>query len=211
MSWQPAPPSSWGELSNFGRSRSNGPVTASWLRGDSCAFTILRIPLRFRPSRTVPLIESDSVERIALRDLVERYALAVDARDIDAVVRLYTEDGVMLSHLMPGTEVKPFERRGHEQLRRALELGLAQYKRTTHLIGGQVIELEGEDAEGTTVCLAHHVYGADDGDERLLVMAIRYDDRYTKEHGLWRFAERLLRLEWREDRPLIGGGRGETR
>jgi uncharacterized protein (TIGR02246 family) len=147
-------------------------------------------------------LESDGADRIALRDLVERYALAVDARDIDTVVNLFTEDGVMLSHLMPGTEGTPLERQGHEQLRRALELGLAQYRRTTHVIGGQVIQIEGDESVGTVACLAHHVYGTDQGDERLLVMAIRYHDHYSKRQGSWRFAERRLRLEWREDRPL---------
>lgn len=149
-------------------------------------------------------LEGGTADRIALRELVERYALAVDARDLDTVVGLFTEDGVMLSHLMPGTEETPFERRGHGQLRRALELGLAQYKRTTHVIGGQVIELEGDEATGATVCLAHHVYGTDDGGERLLVMAIRYGDRYRRQDGFWRFGERRLKLEWREDRPLDG-------
>lgn len=143
-------------------------------------------------------------DRLALRDLVERYAWAVDARDIVGVVGLFVEDGVMLSHLLPGTEETPFERRGHDQLRRALELGLAQYDRTTHVIGGQTVDLVGDDADGTTVCLAHHVYRADGGEERLLVMAIRYHDRYTKVGGSWRFAQRRLRLEWREDRSLAG-------
>jgi hypothetical protein len=152
--------------------------------------------------RSMGNFESDTADRIALRDLVERYALAVDARDIDTVVHLFTEDGVMLSHLMPGTEGTPLERRGHEQLRRALELGLGQYKRTTHVIGGQVIEFEGDESVGAVECLAHHVYGTDEGDDRLLIMAIRYHDRYTQREGPWRFAERRLRLEWREDRPF---------
>jgi ketosteroid isomerase-like protein len=143
----------------------------------------------------------DSNDRVHLRDLVERYAMAVDARDIDAVVHLFTEDGVLLSHLMPGTEESPLERRGHEQLRRALEIGLARYRRTTHIIGGQVVELDGDEAEGTTVCVAHHLHETDDGDE-LVVMAIRYHDRFTKKHGSWRFSERRLQLEWREGRPL---------
>jgi uncharacterized protein (TIGR02246 family) len=149
-------------------------------------------------------LEGDSADRIELRDLVERYAFAVDAGDIDGVVNLFTDNGVMLSHLMPGTEEEPFERRGRDQLRRALELGLAQYEQTTHLIGGHVIELDGDEADGTTACLAHHVYSTDGGEERLFVMAIRYHDRYVKEHGLWRFAERRLRLEWSDDRALAG-------
>jgi uncharacterized protein (TIGR02246 family) len=148
------------------------------------------------------LDERQSADRMALRDLVDRYAQAVDQRDIDAVVHLFTEDGVLLSHLMPGTEETPLERRGHDQLRRSMELGLAQYTSTTHVIAAQVVELAGDDAGGTTTCLAHHVYAGDEGGERLLVMAICYRDRYRRHHGGWRFAERRLELQWSDDRPL---------
>ncbi len=81
--------------------------------------------------------------------------------------------------------------------------GLERYLGTTHLVGGQVLDIEddGEHASGETVCLAHHVYERD-GVRRLLVMAVRYEDRYVREAGAWRFAERQLRLDWRDDRPM---------
>ncbi len=145
---------------------------------------------------------TDTEDRIELRALVERYAQAVDANDTAAVVALFTEDGRLLSHLMPGTEVDPLVRTGHDQLRRALDAGLALYRQTTHVIGGQVLELDFDGASGTTVCLAHHVYDAAAGGRRLLIMAIRYEDSYVRRHGMWRFAERRLRLDWRDDRPL---------
>jgi hypothetical protein len=73
----------------------------------------------------------------------------------------------------------------------------------THVVGGQVLDhLGAADARGTTACLAHHVYTDDRGAERLLVLAIRYEDRYLRQEGSWRFAERRLRLQWSDDRPL---------
>lgn len=154
-------------------------------------------------------LPTDIEDRIELRALVEEYARAVDARDVGTVVSLFTEDGRLLSHLSPGTEVEPLVRQGHDKLRRALDAGLAQYLGTTHVIGGQVLELDGPSASGTTVCLAHHVYEAGDPPgRRLLVMAIRYEDTYVRHHGLWRFAERCLRLDWRDDRPLADGDGG---
>lgn len=156
-------------------------------------------------------LPTDTEDRIELRALVETYARAVDDKDVGAVVSLFTEEGRLLSHLMPGTEVDPLVRQGHEKLRRALEAGLAQYVRTTHVIGGQVLELDGASASGTTTCLAHHVYDAPDGGQRLLVMAIRYEDGYERRHGLWRFAERRLRLDWQDDRPLGAPAQGNGR
>lgn len=148
--------------------------------------------------------------RVALRGLVEEYARTVDAGDSAGVARLFTEDGRLLSHLQRGTEVDPLVRAGHEELRAALAAGLAYYEATTHMIGGQVLELEGETAHGTTRCMAHHVYeprrGAGEtgepGRRRFLVMSIRYEDAYVRRGGLWRFAERRLRLDWSEDRAF---------
>ena len=147
--------------------------------------------------------QSDLEARIELRALVEAYARGVDAKDVPAVVALFAEDGRMLAHLPPGTEDEPLVRAGHEQLRRALDAGLAMYRQTTHIIGGHVLELDGPTARGWTACLAHHVYDAPDGSGlRLLLMAVRYEDQYAQHEGRWRFAERRLRLEWQDDRPL---------
>ena len=148
----------------------------------------------------------DIADRLALRELVERYAQAVDAKDVDTVVGLFTEDGRLVSHIPPGTDESPLEQQGHQQLHRALELGLARYRVTTHMIGGQVLHHDGEGLGGVTVCRAHHLYDSrrngSEGGSRMLVMALRYHDRYVRSSDGWRFRERLLRLDWLEDRPF---------
>lgn len=148
----------------------------------------------------------DTGTRLELRNLVESYARAVDAKDVGAVVDLFEPDGRLLSHLLPGTEDEAFVRTGHGQLGRALEAGLAPYRQTTHIIGGQTLDgpLDAEEVAGLTVCMAHHVYDDDNDMPRLLVMAIRYHDTYSHRSGAWRFAERRLRLDWREERALQG-------
>lgn len=147
-------------------------------------------------------LRSDLGDKMALRELVERYAQAVDAKDGAAAAALFTEDGRLVSHLMPGTEDEPLVRSGRAKVQRALEMGLAQYRLTTHVIGGQVIEdLSAERAAGVTQCLAHHLV-EEDGHQRLMVMAIRYHDSYARSAEGWRFAERRLKLEWRTERRL---------
>ena len=46
--------------------------------------------------------------------------------------------------------------------------------------------------------MAHHL-AADGGADH--VMYIRYLDRYRRDDGVWRFAERETFVEWTEDRP----------
>ena len=138
------------------------------------------------------------VDRLALRALVDTYARAVDDVDVDGVVELFAPDGQLVAHAGGGD---PLVRSGRADITDALTGGLARYHLTTHVVGGQVVTFDAAGASGVTTCLAHHIYdGA--GGSRLLVMAVRYDDRYVRLDGRWRFARRELHFDWRDDRPV---------
>jgi hypothetical protein len=108
-----------------------------------------------------------------------------------------------VAHFYTGPDGAPNVRAGRVEIAAALVAGLERYLGTTHVVGGQVLELDvdGDRAGGETVCLAHHVYERHD-ERRLLVMAVRYQDVFVCESGTWRFAERQLRLDWRDDHPM---------
>lgn len=142
-------------------------------------------------------------DRLALRGLVDRYASAVDRRDVPGAAALFSAEGRLVAHFGPGTDDDPVVRTGRDDVAAALEAGLARYQATTHLVGGHVVELDGDTAAGETTCLAHHVYDRA-GERRLYVIAVRYADRYERGPGGWLFAERRLRLDWSDDRPLVG-------
>jgi uncharacterized protein (TIGR02246 family) len=151
--------------------------------------------------RRVEEAERDVAARVALRLLVDTYAHHVDRADTDAVAELFAEDGKLVAHFYAGPDGTPPVRTGRAEIRAALVAGLERYLGTTHVVGGQVVEIDGDRAAGETVCLAHHIYERD-GARRLLVMAVRYDDTFVRRSGTWRFAERQLRLDWRDDRPV---------
>lgn len=139
--------------------------------------------------------------RVALRLLVDTYARHVDRRDTDAVAGLFSADGRLVAHFHTGPDGAPTVRTGRGEIAAALVAGLDRYAATTHVVGGQVVEVDDARASGETVCLAHHIYERD-GVSRLLVMAVRYQDDFVCESGTWRFAQRQLRLDWRDDRPM---------
>ena len=151
--------------------------------------------------RPVDEAERDVAAAVALRLLVDSYARHVDRRDTEAVAGLFSADGRLVAHFHSGPDGSPTVRTGRDEIAAALVAGLARYEATTHVVGGQVVEVDGEDAKGETVCLAHHLYRRD-GARRLLVMAVRYDDDFVRQSGIWRFAQRQLRLDWRDDRPV---------
>jgi len=150
------------------------------------------------------VIELTTEDRLALRELVEAYAGAVDRFDVAAVVALFAPEGRMVAPHPAGGDRPPIRHEGHARLTTALDAGLGAYRLLTHVIGG--LELTAADAAagtaaGTTTCLAHHVFERE-GRDRLLVLGIKYRDRYVRLDGCWRFAERDLDFQWRDERWL---------
>ena len=138
---------------------------------------------------------------MALRDLIDSYAHHVDQRDAESVAALFTADGRLVSRLHKAAGDGPIVRRGRHEIAAALVAGLDRYVATTHVVGGQVVTIDGDRATGEAVCLAHHVYDSH-GSRRMLVMAVRYTDTFARQPEGWGFAERQLHLDWREDRLM---------
>jgi uncharacterized protein (TIGR02246 family) len=135
----------------------------------------------------------DLLDRDALRRLVERYATAVDHRDLDAAAACFLPEG----RLTVG-DGAPLE--GRAAIVGALGR-LGRYEVTAHLLGHSHHAVEGNRATGESWCRAHHVY-EDGGVRRDWVMAIRYVDRYVRDEEGWRIEDRHLVIDWLEDRPL---------
>ncbi len=71
-----------------------------------------------------------------------------------------------------------------------------------HFVGQSTIfTLTGDRANGETYCLAHHV-SVDGESRRLMVAALRYLDTFVKIRGAWLFEERLLYVDWLEERAM---------
>ena len=79
---------------------------------------------------------------------------------------------------------------------------LNKYEATTHFVGQSTIfTLTNERASGEAYCLAHHLT-VDGEKRRLMVASLRYLDTFVKKDGAWLFAERLLYVDWLDERAL---------
>lgn len=132
---------------------------------------------------------------LALRELVDAYASAVDRRDVETLGALFSADAVLVT---PRGEL-----RGRSEIAGIPEQHASRYRVTHHLVSGHVVHDSASESEATgwVECSAHHVYEVD-GTERVYVMHIRYHDQYRVEGGSWVFAHRRLELLWKEDHLL---------
>jgi ketosteroid isomerase-like protein len=144
----------------------------------------------------------DTAARLALGDLVARYALNADRRDIDTMAGLFTEDAVLVLPDAPGRldPVRAFT--GRADITATLS-ALDGIPVTFHALVGQVFDAGPEPgtATGEIACVAHHLTGREGGASDL-VWHCRYTDTYRLEHETWRFARREQRIDSIETRPV---------
>jgi ketosteroid isomerase-like protein len=139
-------------------------------------------------------------DRLALRDLSDRYARAVDRRDVDTFAELFTEDAELSVHEPAEAEAPSRVRRGRGELAEIPRL-IARYRKTFHFVGNALYEIDGNAATGEIYCVARHLI--DDNEAATdHVMFIRYLDNYQRcDDGRWRISGRRLLVDWTEDLP----------
>ena len=140
-------------------------------------------------------------DRLAIRELIEAYAHCADRRDAKGQMALFTRDTHFVVY-MNAKDPKPSQELHSRDALAPVFADLNQYDATTHFVGQSTIfTLTGDRATGEAYCLAHHVT-VGSGKRRLMVASLRYLDTFVKLDGAWLFSERLLYVDWMEERTL---------
>jgi hypothetical protein len=124
----------------------------------------------------------DRLESIdEIRQLVAKYSLSLDMRDLDAHVNLFAHD-IRVSR----------EQTGRAHLKRWLDDTLRlQFTGTSHHIGNHIIEFDDPDhAHGVVYSKNEHETPSEGGDE-WVIMQMLYWDNYERIDGRWYFRRRL--------------------
>ncbi|WP_427004853.1 nuclear transport factor 2 family protein [Pseudarthrobacter sp. H2] len=127
------------------------------------------------------------VDREQIRELVNAYCRAIDRVDLDALLDLYTSDGV--DHHTgfdgPVTEFVPWLR--------GLMPGLTG---TQHIIGTHLAEVHGDEAVAESSATAVHWAEPNDDPELNYISGVRYIDHLVRTATGWRIRERWAVREW---------------
>lgn len=128
----------------------------------------------------------ERIERIEseleIRNLAARYAVVMDDRDVDRIPALFTKnarvttgDGVMNSS-------------GRDELLKLYEGRFAQLGATHHIVHGMDIAVDSPTTARGVISSTAEVHR--NGVHQ--VVALRYHDKYEKEDGAWRIADRCM-------------------
>ena len=153
-------------------------------------------------SQHVTISPTEAASRLAIRELIEAYAHCADRRDAKGQMSLFTTDAHFVVY-MNAKDPKPSMELHSREALAPVFADLNKYDATTHFVGQSTIfTLAGDRATGEAYCLAHHMT-VDGGKRRLMLASLRYLDTFVKVDGAWLFAERLLYVDWREERALF--------
>jgi SnoaL-like domain len=152
-------------------------------------------------SQHVSISPTEAADRLAIRELIEAYAHCADRRDAKGQMALFTADTHFVVY-MNAKDPKPSQELYSRDALAPVFAGLNQYEATTHFVGQTtVFTLTDDRGTGETYCLAHHVT-VNSGQRRLMLASLRYYDTFVKTDGVWSFAERLLYVDWVDERTL---------
>jgi hypothetical protein len=153
-------------------------------------------------SKHVAISPDETADRLAIRELIEAYARCADRLDAAGQIALFTTDTHFVVY-MNAKDPKPSQELNSSDALAPVFADLNRYDATTHFVGQSTIfTLAADHATGEAYCLAHHVT-AKDGKRSLMVASLRYLDTFVRIDGTWLFAERLLCVDWLEERALL--------
>jgi hypothetical protein len=149
----------------------------------------------------IAISPAEAADRLAIRELVEAYAHCADRRDARGQMSLFTMDSHFVVY-MDAKDPKPSQELRSREALAPVFAELNKYDATTHFVGqSTILTLTANRATGEAYCLAHHV-SIESGKRRLMLASLRYLDTFVKMDGVWLFAERLLYVDWLEERSL---------
>jgi len=152
-------------------------------------------------SKHATLSPSEAADRLAIRELIEAYAHCADRRDAKGQMALFTADTHFVV-FMNAKDPKPAMDLYSREALAPVFADLNKYDATTHFVGQSTIfTITNDRATGEAYCLAHHVT-VDGANRSLMIASLRYLDTFAKTDGMWLFEERLLYVDWMEQRTM---------
>jgi len=152
-------------------------------------------------ARHASISPEEAANRLAIRELVEDYAHCADRRDAEGQMSLFTADTHFVVFMNAKDPTPSQELHSRDELA-PIFADLDKYHATTHFVGqSTVFTLTSDRATGEAYCLAHHIT-VDSGNRRLMLASLRYLDTFAKWDGAWLFSERILYVDWLEERAL---------
>lgn len=123
-------------------------------------------------------------DRVAIADLIARYAHVVDSGDFAALDALFAPDARVDFTAFGGPSGSL------DDIKKFLHDSLGIFRRTQHLMGLPLIDVDGDRATSRTSCTNPMVIDDPDGTTKVWLIGLWYDDELMRTADGWRFTSR---------------------
>ena len=130
-------------------------------------------------------------DKLECMELIARLAKGIDRCDADMVRACFHPDAT--------DDHGAFKGAAEEFIEWVMPL-LHSMKRTQHVIGQTLMEVNGDKAAGESYFLAHHNIETPDG-EIFMIAAGRYLDTFERRDGTWKISHRHAIYDWNSTVP----------
>ncbi len=134
-----------------------------------------------------------------VRDLLHRYAHALDEKDWALLETCFTEDAVAIY----GEAIGRVE--GFDAIAGACRAALGSLDSSQHMISNCEIEIDGDTAKARCYVQAQHTKAGTPGGDNFTIGGTYRDDIVRTADG-WRIRERDLTMLWQEGNQAVLGG-----
>ena len=137
-------------------------------------------------------------DRLALKELVDRFSNLADTKDVQAQLDLFTDEAVVMSYR--NGELNS-TLTGKTEIGQAFSGFLGLFETVFHQNGQQTVEIKGNTANGiaySTVVLI----GESESEKIMTTYGIRYEDQYVKNGNRWLIAKRKSHFLWEKVEQL---------
>ena len=148
-----------------------------------------------------PVIQ-ELLDRIAIRDVMIRYARGLDRRDFGLVASCFISDAF--------AEYGDNKNTGLEDIVSRLRRSVSRFQSSTHFMGDQSVELRDDTTEVQTYAIDYLLYTVD-GSLFQSVGGLRYLDTMVRGDGLWKISRRVMYTDWRRNSPVDASVPGPER
>lgn len=140
----------------------------------------------------------DLADRLAITDLLYRYAAALDDRDWALLATCFTPAAVAIYGGRAGTN------EGFPAIEATCRRSLEPLDASQHIVTNPQVTVEGDAARSRCYLQAQHVKRGTEGGDNFTV-AGSYLDRLVRTPDGWRIAERRLEVTWVDGNPTVLG------
>lgn len=136
------------------------------------------------------------LDKLAIMELPALYMRSLDRLDRDLMRAQFWDDAYMDYGIYAGDA---------DGFADFCMTALGDHVRNHHMIGQNIVEVEGDTAFGEVYFQAYHRVKNEQGELRDMFVCGRYADRYEKRDGIWKFAYRSEIVDWARDDPATDG------